>query len=141
MRDVQFRRQVPSGLIDHQHGVGPGIDREADLGQVRLHGLGVAPWHDQARALALGRADRTEYVGPLGALVVRGSRPGPTPGPTPRDLVLLADAGLVGKPQLYIRACRELGADLRQLGWKSFLKSATASSFWAWWRGRADSFA
>ena len=130
VRDVQFRRHVPSGLVDHYHGMGTGIDRGADLGQVRRHGVSIAIGHDQARALALRRADRAEYVGPLGALVVRGPRPGSASRPSTSDLVLLADAGLVLKPQLYIRPCREPGSDLRQLGRKSFfLKSAIASSF------------
>ena len=41
------------------------------------------------------------------------------------------DAGFILEPQLYIRACREPGTNFCQLGWKSFLKSAIASSFCA----------
>ena len=131
VRDGQVRRHMPSGLVDDHYTMGPGIDHRADLGQVRLHGVGITPRHDQPRALTLGRADRAKYVGPFGALVVRRTRPCSTLGPSTRDLILLADASLVLKPQLYIRPCREPGSDARQLGRKSFLKSAIANSFWA----------
>ncbi len=91
----------------------PGATRGADLGKVRLHGLGVAERHDQAGALALGRADRPEEGGPGGALVVPRAWPGAPPRPSPGELVLLADAGLVLPPELYALAGMR-GADFRQ---------------------------
>lgn len=111
--------------------MGSGIDHGADLVQMCSHRVGVAVWHDQAGALALGRADRPEDVGPPGALVVGGPRPGSAPRPSPGDPVLLADAGFVLPPQFYLNAGRERGTDLVQFGRKFFLKSAIASSFWA----------
>ena len=52
--------RVPSRLVEQENGVGVRRHRGADLGEMRLHGLGVAERHDEAGALALGRADRPE---------------------------------------------------------------------------------
>ncbi len=111
--------------------MGTGIDHGADLDQVRFHGVGVAPGHDQASALALGRANRAEDVGPFGALVVCGPRPGAASGPSAGGLVFLADTGFILPPQFYLDAGRERGADLVQFGREAFLKSSIARSFWA----------
>ena len=105
---------------------------------MRGHRRGVAPRHDKPGALALLGADRAEDIGPLGALVVRGARPGSTPGPAAGDGVLLPDAGFVLPPQLYFGSGREPLADLVQFGRKVFLKASIASSFCAKWRGRAE---
>jgi hypothetical protein len=90
---------VPAGLVEHQHGVAARIDREADLPEVLGHGLGVAPGHHEAGALALGRADRAEDGGPLGSLIMRRARAGAALRPAPGDPVLLADPGLVLPPE------------------------------------------
>src|SRR5680860_1161954 len=47
------------------------------------------------------RADGSEDVGRGGALVVRRAGARSAPGPAAGDLVLLADARLVGEPDLY----------------------------------------
>ena len=120
--------------------MGAGVDRCTDFGQMRLHGLGIAPRHDQARALAFGWADRSKYVCRFGALIVGRSRSGSALGPTAGDLVLLADPGFVLPPQFYLGSRWEAFADILQFGRKSFLKSSRASSFCAWWRGRAEIF-
>ena len=57
-----------------------------------------APGHNPLPSLG---ADRPEDVGRGGSLVFRGARPRAPFGPSPGDLVLLADAGLVGEPDLY----------------------------------------
>ena len=67
--DRQLGRQVPTGLIDDQHRMGAGIDGGTDLDEVRRHGVGVAPGHDQPGALPLRGTDRAEDIGPFGALV------------------------------------------------------------------------
>jgi hypothetical protein len=105
------------------------IDGEADLLQVLGHGLGVAPGHDEAGAFALGRADRTEDVGPLGSLVVRRARASSAPSPATGDPVLLADPGLVLPPEFDGGAGRELRLDGLQPGRESFLNSPSAASF------------
>ena len=76
-------------------------DLRGDFGQMQVHRLGIAAGHDERRALAVLRADRAEDVGRGGSLVFRGARPRAALGPAPRDLVLLADARLVGEPDLY----------------------------------------
>ena len=49
-------------------------DLHGDLGQVQVHRLGVAAWHDEGGALALLRIDRAENVGRGGSLVAWGAR-------------------------------------------------------------------
>jgi hypothetical protein len=110
-----------------------------DLGKVQVHRRRVAERQDQPRRLAFGRADRAEDVCGLRALIVRGDRPRAAQRPAPRDLVLLANPRFVLEPNLYRRALRESCSDLCKLGGKApFLKASSASSFWAWWRGRAS---
>ena len=98
---------------------------------MQVHRRDVAEGQDQPRRLAFGRTDRAEDIDRLGPLVARGDRPRAAPGPTPGDLVLLADAGLVGEPDLYALARRLAGRDLRQAGGEVFLKTAAASGFCA----------
>ena len=100
-----------------------------DLGQVQVHGLGVAGRQDQGGSLALTRADGAEDVGRGGALIVWCRGPRAPPCPPPRDLVLLADARLVGEPDLYpVRSDALLLRDLVQARREAFLKSSTAPS-------------
>src|ERR1700680_3119860 len=130
---------VPSGLIDEQDGMGVVSDRLGYLGEVQVHRRDVAERKDQPRRLALRRADRTEDIGRLGPLIVRGDRPRAAQCPAPGDLVLLADPGLVPEPDLYLLTRRLVARDLRHNGGELFLKTAAASGVWAWCRGRAES--
>ena len=133
-------REVPAGLIDQEDGMGTGCDGLGDLREVEVHRLGVAGRQDQGRALALLRADRTEDVGRGGALITGRAWAGAALGPTAGDLVLLADTGLVCKPDLYGVAVERLRArDCLQAGGETFLKCSIAPSACAWWRGRAES--
>lgn len=74
-RDVvgncELGRDVPAGLVEDQNRVGCWINSATDLLQMRVHGAGVAVWHDETGALALCRAGGAEDVGPLCALIVR----------------------------------------------------------------------
>ena len=118
----------------------PGATVCGDLGEVQVHRLGVAGGQDQGRALALLRADGAEDVGRGGALVAGRAWAGAAPGPAAGDLVLLADAGLVGEPDFYVVAVeRLLARDCLQARGEAFLKSSIAPSACAWWRGRAES--
>src|SRR5205809_7200263 len=83
-----------------------GTRRRVDKWQV--HRLGVAGRHDQGCTLALLRADCTEDVGGSGPLVPRCAWTGAALGPAAGDLVLLADAGLVGEPDFYRVAVKRL---------------------------------
>ncbi len=107
-------------------------DLGRDLGQVQAHRLGVAAGQDERRTLAVVRADGPEDIGRCGALIVRGAGPCPASGPAPRDLVLLADPGLVGEPEFYVvEGDALLARDLRQAGWEGFLKASIAPLAWA----------
>src|SRR5215831_2175687 len=110
-----------------------GRDGCGDLGEVQVHRLGVAGRHDQGCTLALLRADCTEDVGGSGALVPRCAWTGATLGPAAGDLVLLADAGLVGEPDFYrVAVKRLLARNCLQARGKVFLKSSIAPSACAW---------
>ena len=122
---------MPAGLIHEQDGVGALCNGLRYLGQMHLHGRAVAKRHDKAGALALFGTDGSEDVGRAGALVAGAEGPGAALGPEARDLVLLADASLVLKPDLYLGACRLAARDLRQQVGEVFLKASAACSLWA----------
>ena len=130
VRHLQLRRDVPSGLVENEHGMCSGIDGVADFGKVFLHRLGVAG-KDETSTLALLRADRTEDVGPHRALIMRCGWSGSSPRPSPSDLVLLAYSGFVRPPDFDIRAWRAGRLDFCQCGREVFLKTSPSSSFWA----------
>src|SRR5262249_6093071 len=119
--------QVPAGLIDQEDGVGSGRDGCGDRGEGQVHRLGVAGRHDQGCPLALLRADCTEDVGGSGPLVPRCAWTGAALGPAAGDLVLLADAGLVGEPDFYrVAVKRLLARNCLQARGEVFLKSPIA---------------
>ena len=135
---VQRAGHIPTGLIHQYDSVSARGDGERYFGQMDRHGFGVAEGQHQPRALAVLRTDRAEDIGRFGRLVFGCRGPRPASGPAPRDLVLLPDPRFVLEPYLYRHALRESSSDLCQLGGNApFLKASKASSFWAWWRGRA----
>ena len=137
---IQLVGHMPTGLIHQYDSVSAGGDGERYLGQMERHGLGIAEGQHQPRTLAVLRADCAEDIGRFRSLVFGCRGPRPSSGPAPRDLVLLPDPRFVLEPYLYRRALREISSDLCQLGGKApFLNASRASSFWAWWRGRAVS--
>ena len=123
------RVEVPAGLVDQEDGVGGGCDGRGDLGEVQAHRLGVAGPQDQGCTLTLFRADRSEDVGGSSPLVTRCDGAGAALGPAAGDLVLLADAGLVGEPDFYRVAGKcLLAGDCLQMRREAFLKSSIAPS-------------
>jgi len=126
-RHDQACRHVPAGLVDQEDGVGGGCDGRGDLREVQVHRLGIAGRQDQGCTLAVLRADRSEDVGGSSPLVTRCDGAGAALGPAAGDLVLLADAGLVGEPDFYRVAVDRLRAcDCLQARGKAFLKSSIA---------------
>ncbi len=86
--------------------MGIGGDLAADLDQVVVHRRGIADRHDQCRRLAGRRADRAKQIGRGEAEILRCNWPAAGLPPHPGQTVLLADPGLVGKPNLDSRtAC------------------------------------
>ena len=71
-----------------------------------LNGLGVAAGQDEAGTDTARRADGTEDIGRLGALIAGRAGPGSSLRPTPCDLVLLADPGFILPPEFYVGAGR-----------------------------------
>ena len=132
VRHGQLLRRVPPSLIKQDDRVRAWRHRDGDLGQVQVHCFDVAARQHKACAFALLGADRAEDVGRGGTLIPRRRRPGAAFGPAPGDLVLLADAGLIGEPHLYRGAFDALLArNLVQQGGEIVLKSSMAPSAWA----------
>jgi hypothetical protein len=118
---------MPAGLIDEHRGVSAGRDLGGDLGQVQVHRFGVASGHDEGCALAVPGADRAEDISGGGSLIFGSARSAAALGPTAGGLVLLADARLVGEPNLYRVGIDALcAADLFQARGETFLKSSIA---------------
>jgi len=127
LRDLEAFGHVPSGLIENEDGVFARGDCGGDLHEMKVHGFCVAARQDESRPFSLLRADRPEDVGRDGALIVRRRGAGSALGPASGDLVLLADAGLVGEPDLYVIGREALvGGDFVQAGGETFLKSSMA---------------
>ena len=97
---------------------------------MQCHCLGFVEREDEGCALAVLRANGAENIGRGRSLIARRRRPGAALRPTPRDLILLADAGLVAKPDFYRLAVCLLG-DSRHNSREVFLKAATAAAPWA----------
>jgi hypothetical protein len=110
-----------------------GRDDLGDFGEVQVHRLGVAGRQNQSRALALLWTDGAEDVGGGSTLVPRRTWARAALRPPAGDLVLLADAGLIGEPDFYLVAIDRLRArDLVQARGETFLKSSIAPAAWAW---------
>jgi len=73
-------------------------DVARDFVEVELHHVSVGIRQREGGADAAGRADRAEQIGVVIALVGGLPWPRSAPGPLPNLAVLLADAGLVLKP-------------------------------------------
>lgn len=69
--DQQVVGHVPSCLVHDEDGVRIVGDVSGDLDQMLVHGMGIAPRHDESCGLAVLRADRAEDIGGACALVVR----------------------------------------------------------------------
>ena len=87
---------MPAGLVDQEHSVGGRCNGLGDLREVQVHCFGIAGRQDQGCALALLWAYRTEDVGGGGTLITGCAWAGAAFRPAAGDLVLLADASLVG---------------------------------------------
>ena len=125
-------RQMPSRLVEQEHGVATRRDGGGDLGQMQVHRRGIAPRQDERRTFAQRGADGTKDVGGSGALIRWRCWPGSTPGPATRDLVLLTDPGFIGEPDFYLaRLDARVLCDLCQDGWETFLKCSIAPVAWA----------
>ena len=118
---------MPAGLVDKKGGVRAWRNLRCDFGEVEVHRLRVAAWHDKRRALAVLGTNRAEDIGGGGSLIFGSVWTRAALGPTPGDLVLLADARLVGEPDLYRAGLDALFAPERfQARGKAFLKSSIA---------------
>jgi hypothetical protein len=135
-RDVGWHDEagghVPSRLVHEEHGERAWRHFGGDFCQVQAHRLDIADRQDKPCAFAFFGADGAEDVGRSSALVVWGRGPCAALGPAPRDLVLLADAGFIGEPDLYgSRLDAFLARDFVKERGEVFLYSSIAPSAWA----------
>jgi len=104
---------------------------------VKLHGFAVASREHECGAGSTLGADRTEQIGGLGTLIMRGAGARAGSGPAVGQLVFLPDPHLVLEPDLYRSARREPPADFLQAGGKVFLNASMASGSCLYALGRA----
>lgn len=109
-----------SGLIDEKNGVGSWCDGLGDFHEMEAHRLGIAGRQDQGRAFARFWAYGTEDVGRCGALIPWGTRASAALRPPAGDLVLLANARLVGEPDFFCGCRSPLHARLYPSALRSF---------------------
>ncbi len=106
----------------------PRSDVARDLVEVELHHVGVGIRQRKRRADAAGRADRAEQISVVIALVGGLPWPRSAPGPLPNLAVLLADAGLVLKPDFDRRRLRQSFEMGLQRAREVFLKASMIRS-------------
>ena len=104
---------------------------------MQLHHVGVGIGQGEGRSDAPRWADRAEQIGVVVALIGGLSWSRSAPGPLADEAVLLADAGLVLKPDFDRRRLRQAFEMGLQRARKVFLKASTIRSSCAGWRGRA----
>src|SRR6516164_8185958 len=102
---------------------------------MELHGLGVGAGQGERRADAAGWANRSEQISVFVALICGLAGPRSAFGPLPDLAILLADAGLVLKPDFDRRRFRHAVEMSAQRAREVFLKASTIRSSWAGWRG------
>jgi hypothetical protein len=95
---------------------------------VELHHVSVGVGQRKGRPDAAGRADRAEQIGVVIALVGGLARACPAPGPLPNKAVLLADPGLVLKPDFDRRDLGQAVEMSLQRVREVFLKASTIRS-------------
>jgi hypothetical protein len=103
-------------------------DVARDFVEVELHHVGVGIGQHEGRPDAAGRADRAKQIGVVVALVGRLPGPRSAPGPLPNLAVLLADAGLVLKPDFDRRRLGQAVDMSLQRAREVFLKASTVRS-------------
>jgi hypothetical protein len=95
---------------------------------MKLHHVGVGIGQREGRPDAAGRADGAEQIGVVIALVGGLPWPRPAPGPLPNLAVLLADAGLVLKPDFDRRRLGQAAEMRLQCARKVFLNASIIRS-------------
>ena len=127
-RHDQVLRQMPASLIHDEDSMRIVVNMSGDFGQVLVHGIGVAPRHDEGCGFSVPGADRAEDVCRASALVVWSRRSRSTLGPAACDLVLLPDPGFVLEPDFDHSAFGGSPGDFRHCGGEVFLNVSAASA-------------
>jgi hypothetical protein len=119
---------MPSGPVEQQNGMGALGNVARDLFEMELHHVGVGIGQRQRRPDAASGADRAEQIGVVVALVGGLPWPRSAPGPLANEAVLLADAGLIRKPDFDRRRLRQAIEMSSQREREVFLNASTIRS-------------
>ena len=118
---------MPSGPVDQNNSMCAWRDDGGNLGEVKVHRVGIAFRQHQPGALAVLRADCTENISRCRALIASGDGSRSAQGPATGDLILLAYSGFVREPYFYLVPIDTLlTGDLVQNGRPLFLNSSIA---------------
>ena len=128
---------MPSGPIEQQDSAGSRNDFRCDGLKMFLHGLRVGIGHDNRRALASGRTDRSKNIRVVIALILGLAGPCAPSRPLPDDAVLLANPRLVLEPDFDGRLLGQMAYVGGERGGEVFLKVSSIPTSWPGWRGRA----
>ena len=126
--DVELARRVPSGPVEDQNSVGALGDAARDFVEVELHHVGVGIGQHEGRPDAAGRADRAKQRGRCGSAGRQAAWPRSAPGPLPNLAVLLAEGGLVSKPDFDRRRLGQSFKMSLQRAREVFFKAPTVRS-------------
>jgi hypothetical protein len=99
-----------------------------DFAEVKLHHVGVGVGQRERRANPTSGADGAEQIGVVVALVGRLARSRSALGPLAHEAVLLADAGLVRKPDFDRRRLGHVFEMSLQRAREIFLNASTICS-------------
>ena len=120
-------RQVPTRLVHDEDGMGVIGNMAGYLDQMLVHGMRIAPRHDEGCGLAKLRAYRTEDIRRPCPLIVGSRWPCSPFRPSPGDLVLLTDAGFILEPNFYLLAFGGPASDFSHCRGEVFLNSSIAA--------------
>ena len=118
---------VPSSAVANHGGHGAGGHLGADLCQMEVHALGVHGRRDHGGTDRAGRADRTEEISCVMAVIPHHDRARAFLGPDIAQRPLLPDAGFILEPYLDRHAGPGSQQQILQAGREVFLKASCAA--------------
>ena len=121
---------VPSRPVHQQNSVRTRRNAAGYFFEVQLHGTGVGIRQRERCAGSARRANSAEQIRILVALIGGLTGPRAAPGPLPDNTILLADAGLILKPDFDRFFLGNISKLRVQLASKVFLNASMISASW-----------
>jgi hypothetical protein len=117
---------MPPRTVEDQDGMGARSDGAGDLGQVKVHGLGICEWQDETGGDSASGTGGSEEVCPFVSGVTRRAGPGPAARPNPSECALLSYPCFVLEPDLDRLVSRVIRDRFRYRIREVFLKNSCA---------------